>query len=276
MTPRPRAWILSSFALALEVLSSPAAIVTEPAGPVPAAAPAPASMGDLSDLAPPRIVELHGPTRHIQGIAVEGDRLWATGVDRKAEKGSLQLYDLNSGELKVGVEVQDGDRIHPGGIALDGDAVWVPVAPYTRTGVSRVERRDKLTLELISSFEVPDHIGCVAVDKDRVIGANWDARDFYIWDKSGKMLEKRANPSPIRIQDMKIVDETLVASGMIGKNDGAVDWLNPLDFHCLKRLTGGKTDRGNSFMNEAMELREGRLYLAPEDEPTRVFIFNFK
>lgn len=230
----------------------------------------------LDELSPPRIVQLRGATHHVQGIALEGDRLWLSNVERKANKGFLQLYEFPAGNLLKEVEVQSGSMIHPGGISLDGDCIWVPVAEYTRKGASRIEKRDKTTLGLVASFDVQDHIGAVAAGEDFLIGANWDARDFYVWDKQGKLLRKQANPDPATYQDMKIVDKKLVASGGLGRGRGVIDWIDVNDFHRLRRISCGVTDRNTTFTHEGMDVREGKLYLAPEDEPTRVFIFELE
>jgi hypothetical protein len=38
-------------------------------------------------------------------------------------------------------------------------------------------------------------------------------------------------------------------------------------------MTAGMTDRGVRFNNEGMAIRGKRLYLAPEDGNTRVFVY---
>jgi hypothetical protein len=50
-----------------------------------------------------------------------------------------------------------------------------------------------------------------------------------------------------------------------------------MDFPSLKitrRIAAGRTDRGDVFTREGMALRNGKLYLLPEDGPTRLFIFD--
>ncbi len=182
------------------------------------------------------------------------------------------MFSLPDGKPIKSVEVQDGDRIHPGGIAGDGPTLWVPVAPYARTGQSLIEQRNKETLELISSFTVEDHIGCVAAGADRLYGGNWDSRQIYVWDMRGKLLKRLDNPTPNRYQDMKVAGGRLVASGKIGER-GAVDWLEPDSLKLLRRVTGGETDRKVSYMSEGMTLREDKLYFLPEDGASRLFAF---
>src|SRR5688572_6617490 len=132
---------------------------------------APARLEELERL---EIVALEAALDHVQGIDVEGEALWVSSVDRQAKRGFLHLFDCKSGRLKAQVSVERGIRYHPGGIARDGDSIWVPVAEYVRESTTLVQRRDKRTLALVSEFEVPDHIGCIAADKT-LVGGNWDS-----------------------------------------------------------------------------------------------------
>ena len=110
------------------------------------------------------------PSHHVQGIDVEGGILWVTSVDRATRAGFLARHDLASGRRLASVEVHDGERFHPGGIQLDGDFVWVPVAEYRRASSAWIQKRDKATLALVAQFEVADHIGCVAACRRRGVG----------------------------------------------------------------------------------------------------------
>src|SRR5207247_9929150 len=137
----------------------------------------------LSDFAQVRTLELHGETHHVQGIDLDNRRLWVTSVDTPNRKGYLQEFSRASGELLRRVELTRGDRFHPGGIAGDRESLWVPVAEYRRESSSVIQKRSKRTLEVEFEFEVADHIGCVAIAGDFVIGGNWDSRQFYVWDR---------------------------------------------------------------------------------------------
>lgn len=227
-------------------------------------------------LRPPAVAPLSAKLHHVQGIDLEGDVLWVTSVDSSARKGYLHQIDLATGKLIREVEVQEGERFHPGGIALDGDAVWVPVAEYRRGGKSAVQRRNKQTLELISRFEVDDHIGSVAAGPDALYGGNWDSLEIYTWDRTGRLLKKSPNPAANHYQDMKVVDGKLIASGLLNKEEGAVDWLDPASLQVLRRMPFRKTDRGVLLTNEGMTFRGGKLYLLPEDGPSRLFAFDLE
>lgn len=209
---------------------------------------------------------------HVQGIEVEGDSLWVSSVERAAKKGFLHLFDRKSGRLRAQVSVERGARYHSGGIARDGDSIWVPVAEYARDSTSLIQRRDKRTLALLGEFEVADHIGCVAAG-ETLVGGNWDSRIFYEWTREGRLLRRRENPNPNAYQDLKLVGGKLIASGKPSAEEGAVDWLEPESLALSRRIVTGKTDRGVLFTNEGMAIRDGKLYLLPEDGPSRLFVF---
>ncbi|HWQ55900.1 MAG TPA: DUF6454 family protein [Bryobacteraceae bacterium] len=229
--------------------------------------------GRVDDLgAPGRIVQLQGPVDHPQGIEVAGGRLWVTWVDRKARTGHLGEFDLSTGKLLRSVPVHRGERYHPGGLAAEGDSLWLPVAEYKRDGSTLIERRSMKTLEIEAEFEVPDHIGCVAAAPGRLYGGNWDARRIYTWDPAGRLLATRENPVGTRFQDLKFSDGLLVGGGLRAEG-GSIDWLDPADLRLIERTRAGKTDRGVTLTHEGMALAGGRIYLLPEDSPGRLFVF---
>ena len=221
-------------------------------------------------------IPLRGVLHHVQGIDVEGGTLWVSSVDAKAGKGFLSRFELPSGRLIQQVEVQEGARIHPGGITLDGDSIWVPVAEYRREGSTSMQRRNKRTLALESRFEVGDHIGCVAAGKGFLVGGNWDSRVLYRWSPEGILLSKQPSPHATAYQDLKIVDGQLIGSGLLPGRRGAIEWLALEDYRLLRRIEMGVTSRGTPFTNEGMTYRAGKLYLLPEDDPSRLFVFTPK
>jgi Family of unknown function (DUF6454) len=218
-------------------------------------------------------ISLQSNTHHVQGIVVEGSRLWVTSVDVPNERGLLMEFHLPDGKPVRSIELQEGSRYHPGGVSADATSLWIPVAEYTRTGTSVIQKRNKTTLALEADFSVADHIGCLAVTGDTIIGGNWDAREIYVWDHSGKLIRKVANPVANAFQDMKVVNGQLVASGLLADKSGAIDWLELPSFRPLRRLTVGSTDRGLAFTHEGMAIADGKLWLLPEDSPSRLFIF---
>jgi hypothetical protein len=227
----------------------------------------------LGDQAPVQTIELKGTTHHVQGIDLDATRLWVTSVDQDAKKGYLHEFALPSGELRRTVEVGTGTRFHPGGMARDGDSLWLPVAEYRRESSAIIQQRNAKTLELEMQFEVADHIGCVAAGPDFVVGGNWDSRLFYVWDKHGKLLRNLENSAGNAYQDLKFVDGKLVGGGLLPGKVGAVDWLEWPSLRLEKRVQAGKTDRGVPYTNEGMAVRGDRLFLLPEDGPSRLFEF---
>jgi hypothetical protein len=230
----------------------------------------------LSDLPLVRTLELKGTTHHVQGIDLDDTRLWVTSVDREARKGYLHEFALPSGELKRTVELGVGARFHPGGMARDGESLWIPVAEYRRESTATIQKRNARTLELEAQFEVADHIGCIAAGPDGLIGGNWDSRTFYVWDKAGKLIRKVANPTPNGYQDLKFVEGRIVAGGLLPGRVGAIDWLEWPSLKLLRRVDAGKTSRGVPFTNEGLAARGDRLWLLPEDGPSRLFEFRLK
>jgi beta-lactamase class A len=221
---------------------------------------------------PEKVVNLDAAIDHVQGIEVDGDRLWLSWVDRKARTGHLSMFDLRTGQLLRAVEVQKGDRYHPGGIAGDGKSIWVPVAEYRRDSSAVIQRRNRDTLALEAEFEVMDHVGCVAVRGDTILGGNWDSRLIYRWTKDGRQLAVRPNTARTSYQDMKLAGESLIGSGLRG-GEGAVDWLHPSDLRLQRRIRVGKTNRGVALTHEGMAVANGRIYFVPEDGPSRLFVY---
>ncbi|MBL8236118.1 MAG: hypothetical protein JNM66_01770 [Bryobacterales bacterium] len=212
---------------------------------------------------------------HVQGIDVEGDTLWVSSVDKEAKKGFLYKLHRPTGHILAQAEVHDGDKFHPGGLTLDGDDLWLPVAEYRRASTTQIQRRDKRTLRLLAKFDVNDHIGCIAASSNRLYGGNWDSREIYEWSKTGRHLSKRANDTGTRYQDMKFINNQLVAAGLRAKGKGAIDWLDPKSLQTVRREELETTDRGVVFTNEGMTLRDGKIYLLPEDFPSRLFTLNW-
>lgn len=217
-------------------------------------------------------VALQGPLHHVQGIDVEGDTLWVSSVEKATKKGYLFKLNRHTGQILAQTEVQDGEQFHPGGLTLDGDNLWLPVAEYRRASTTQIQLRDKRTLRLLRSFQVNDHIGCVAASSNRLYGGNWDSLDIYEWDKNGRQLAKRMNTSGTRYQDLKFLDGQLLGGGLRAKGAGAIDWLDPKSLNLHRRIDVQTTDRNVVFTNEGVTLRNGVIYLLPEDDPSRLFL----
>ena len=121
-----------------------------------------------------------------------------------------------------------------------------------------------------------DHIGCIAVTPEFLIGGNWDSKEFYVWDHYGLLIRKVANPTGNGYQDMKFDANQIIASGILLDKTGAIDWLDFPSFRLAKRVKAGNTDRGVLFTREGMAIRGKQLMLLPEDESSRVFVFDLR
>ncbi len=220
-----------------------------------------------------RITTLRGETHHVQGIEFDTSHVWVTSVDRARRRGYLEEFSLSDGRLIRSIDLTDGERFHPGGVAAAAMSLWIPVAEYRRASSSVLQKRSLRTLQLEYEFAVNDHIGCVAVTPDGLVGANWDSRDFYLWDSFGRLLRKTPNPTTNAYQDMKFVDGRLIGSGLLPGGAGAIDWLEFPSLRLLGRINLGHTDRGIPYTNEGMAISRNRLLLLPEDSPSRLFEF---
>ena len=227
----------------------------------------------LDTSAPAKVTTLQAITHHVQGIDTDGSRLWVTSVETTAKKGHLFAFSVSDGALLSTVDLLDGERFHPGGISADADSIWVPVAEYKAHSTAVIQRRSKATLQVISEFSVPDHIGCVAVTPDYIIGGNWDSRDFYVWDHKGKLLRKVASETGNAYQDLKYVAGKLVGSGTLTGRQGAVDWMDLTDFHLTSRMLIGNTDKAQPFTREGMTIFRNEIWFLPEDNTSRLFAF---
>lgn len=219
------------------------------------------------------VVSLQGETYHVQGIDVHGSTLWVSAVDVKKKRGLLFTFDRKTGKLIQSTTVHSGVRYHPGGISLEGNSVWVPVAEYRRSSTTTIQKRNRRTLALESEFVVDDHIGALAVVKEGLLGANWDAREFYLWTLAGKQLRRITNPTGLAIQDMKYRGRVLIAGGLQRSGAGTVVWLEWPSLRVSRTMHTGRTDRGVAFTHEGLAIRGRTLYLLPEDGPSRLFAF---
>lgn len=237
----------------------------------------PALLFTLALQLPPPVhtIPLDGDTFHVQGLSVENNLAFITSVHRETQSGWLFLHDPATGARLRALPIHDGPLYHPGGFDSDSSSLWIPVAEYRPKSRSVIQRRDKKTLALLSSFPVPDHIGALAVAPGRLYGANWDSRQIYEWSFDGTLLRVRDNPLPARIQDLKFRDGLLVAAAVAPRGSSAHEilFLDPETLLPRRSIPAGFTSRHVPFTNEGLDLRGVRLYLLPEDTPSRLFVF---
>ncbi len=214
---------------------------------------------------PHQTLVVRGDVFHVQGLEIDDSFVYVSSVDTDTKRALLHKFSTG-GTLVGTAALTDGPRYHPGGIAQDASSIWIPVAEYVRSGSTRIVRVDKTTLTAISSFTVPDHIGALAIKGDRIYGANWDARHLYVWDIHGQLLQKVRNPTDVAYQDMKIVGDALVASGVMRHQlTGAIDWLDADTLQPRRRVLLGRTENWALWTREGMTIRDGKLFLMPHD-----------
>jgi hypothetical protein len=208
------------------------------------------------------------PTYHVQGLAVTSDAYYVTSVDREAEQGWLFQVDRDSLSVQTKKELTKGALIHPGGIQMDGNYLWIPNAEYDEDGPTEILQLDPKTLEKVGSFSVDDHIGLVASDgSDRLYGANWDSLNFYVWDWDGNLIEKVDGPTRVKYQDCEFFDPLLICGGQKSRKRGAIDFIDPETWTRVDGIAVGETGVGHSLAHEGLSLLGETVYLLPEDAP---------
>lgn len=214
------------------------------------------------------VVTLDGELFHVQGLELQGARMWVTSVDRATRRGYLHEVDRVSGRVLRRIDLTDGVRYHPGGISIDGRSLWVPVAELRANSSAMLVEIDTETLAVRRRISVADHIGCIAAHGRWLVAGNWDSRLLYVVDRDDpRHMRIVPNPSGTRYQDMKFVGGRLVAGGPRTWWNGTVDWLD------WPALTLRRSIRAGGYTAEGMAVEGRELYLAPEDGRGRVFHF---
>jgi hypothetical protein len=139
---------------------------------------------------------------------------------------------------------------------------------------------DAASLRVRRRIAVADHLGCVAARGDMLVAGNWDSRQLYVFDLTGRRPPRIvANPSPTHFQDMKFVGDTLVAAGDRSWWSGQVDWLHWPSLKVTRSLRAGALwpirplGRGGPFTGEGFAIDGRELFVLPEDGPSRLFRF---
>ncbi|USQ98110.1 DUF6454 family protein [Caulobacter sp. RL271] len=219
------------------------------------------------------VLPLNGELFHVQGMDLDARHIWVTSVDTREHRGYIHQFDRRSGKFERRLEIIDGVRYHPGGMAMHGGSIWVPVAEYRANSSAVLVEIDKKTLTIRRKISVADHIGCVAASGRGLVAGNWDSRLLYVFNRRGRQVRVIQNPSPTRYQDMKFEQGRLVGSGALGPKAGAIDWFAWPSMTLMDSRAAGATDRGVRYTEEGMALQGRDLYLVPEDGPSRMFRF---
>lgn len=225
-------------------------------------------------------VQLEGEMFHVQGLELDGRRIWVTSVDQKNHRGYIHEFDRRTGKLLRRLELTDGAKYHPGGISISGGSIWVPVAELKPKSSSVLVEIDADSLRIRRKIHVADHLGCVAASGRNLVAGNWDSELLYIFDLADTARVRVVpNPSPTHYQDMKFVDGQLVAGGSLTLWSGAVDWIDWPSMKLRRTLRAGAIGpvrplgRGGPYTGEGMAIEGRELYVVPEDGPSRLFHF---
>lgn len=217
-------------------------------------------------------------THHVQGLCVTDESFWVSSVDRAAKRGYIYRVDRKSLKVAAERELVDGSHIHPGGMQLRDGVLWVPLAEYRPRSSTTVVCLDSETLQTKRSFAVADHLGAIAVAADGALyGANWDTKQFYVFDAEGKEQARFDNPTGVAYQDMEWHDGQLWAAGGLRLKDGRQSVIDVIDLKDRKlirrfRPEGQTATVQGNFCREGFCLWKNACYLMPEDGPeTRVY-----
>lgn len=223
---------------------------------------------------------LSGEVFHVQGLALQDQRIWVTSIDQKNRKAYLHEFDRSNGQLLRRLELTDGARYHPGGISVSGSSIWVPVAELRPRSTAVLVEIDTANLKVRRKIAVADHLGCVAVSGNRLVAGNWDSRLLYEFDLArNAQIRIVPNPSATRYQDMKFAGDHLVAGGHLSLWSGTLDWIDWPTLTLTRSLRAGAIGpirpfgRGGPYTGEGMAIEGHDVYVIPEDGPSRLFHF---
>ena len=222
---------------------------------------------------------LDGEVFHLQGLALDGPRIWVTSVDQANHKGYIHEFDRTSGRFLRRLELTDAQRYHPGGISMAGRSIWVPVAEFKPNSSAVLVEIDADSLKIRCKIHVADHLGCVAASARTLVAGNWDSALLYVFDAaSGKQLRIVPNPTATRYQDMKFVGNQLVAGGVLSLWSGALDWIDWPSLRLRRSVRAGALARSNPLgaagliLARAWPSRAGTSICYPKTAPATSFI----
>jgi hypothetical protein len=208
---------------------------------------------------------------HVQGLVVTDDHFFLTSVDKSTTTAIIFKINRADNTLAGQKVISKLFDFHPGGMDYDGTYIWVPVAVYDDNSHTYMTIVDPATLRHKVVFEVQDHIGAAARIGDMVIGANWNARDFYFFTLKGELIDKKPSPTGIGYQDCKGVNGFLMCTG-----GGFLDWIDVDKWELAKRYTLGESLAGSPLSREGVAWNQGNVFFLPDDgEQGRIYGFSF-
>ncbi|WP_353952076.1 DUF6454 family protein [Knoellia sp. S7-12] len=182
-------------------------------------------------------LDLAFETFHPQGLEVTEDRIYLSsveileptvrypspieGYDRSPGKGIGHLFVLDrQGNLLKDIVLGEGNSYHPGGIDVDDEKVWVPVAEYRPNSHAIIYSIDRDSLAVTKEFEEDDHVGGIVHDRasNKLVGNTWGSRRFFEWTTKGREVDRWLNPDHmLDYQDCEYAGEGhAICSGVTG------------------------------------------------------------
>lgn len=215
------------------------------------------------------------------------------GYDRTPGKGIGPLFVFDKqGKLLQDILLGEGNIYHPGGIDFDGKMIWVPVAEYRPNSQSIVYQVDPAAMKAEEAFRVDDHIGGLVCNgqNGNLIGNSWGSRKFYEWNKKGRQMLVKENPSHfVDYQDGQYAGQgKMILSGISELSTLAIDSkpyelgeLALIDMNTLATIhevpiteftqQGHVITRNPVFME--MSGQELRLYAVPDDDNGSLLVY---
>ncbi|OOE10689.1 hypothetical protein UN64_15150 [Fictibacillus arsenicus] len=218
------------------------------------------------------------------------------GYDRTPGKGIGHLFVFNNeGKLLKDIELGEGNMYHPGGIASDGESIWVSVAEYRPDSESIIYKVDPKTMKSKEMFRTNDHIGGILRDgkKGNLKAVSWGSRTFYEFDQNGKVVSKSKNPSHfIDYQDCEDAGkENMICSGITelpqsGTNSekyelGGLALLNKKTMRIEHELPISLfSDQGHTATRNPVYVENRdqafQLYAVPDDDKSSMLVYESK
>jgi len=221
---------------------------------------------------------------HDQGIALDEKYVYLSCIDTSARRALLyrmireRINDNFQYPTLGRLDITEHRQDHPSGLDISGGCLWVAVADYhPAPAKSTIKCIDLKTFENMpdKKIEVADHIGALAASQNWIAAFNWDAKELYLIDYSGKLLAKGPNPGRVAYQDCKSFKDNLIicsggASTLSGK--GCLDMIeiggaDPRTWILIRRSEISVKKGFSALTREGMAWHEKSVYFLPGDSP---------
>jgi len=248
---------------------------------------------------------------HTQGLYITERHYFVTGRLETTPRRALlfrflrddptQVESLDITPPQSQTDAKEPPLDHPGGFDFDGHDFWIPVSasrPQSRSVILRVTSQPDQALvdaQVKSAFTSDDHIGALAYDRDaqELIGANWDTKQVYHWNRAGKVIERIEREKLISgqsnwglaVQDWKGIGAGRILASGIDKS-GARDSIQSralvaiIDVKNRRLISQVRLNRPreaqHEVTNEGLARFEDRLLFLPDDLGSGAHLFRYR